>query len=388
MGYGPRQDRQLIAAMPGQSLKRRIAAMIAQTGPMPLADYSQLCLFDAAQGYYRSRDAIGAEGDFITAPQISQIFGELAGIWCAAVWQALGKPRQFVLAEAGPGNGTAMADMLRAAASVPGFIDAARVRLIEASPAMIDRQREALANSDADIAWVSDLQELPDGPLILFANEFLDCLPMRQYVKAGNAWLERCVGIDPSGGLVSVLGAGMIDAPQLPNDASRETDGAVFETSPAREAWISALAMRLTEQGGAALIIDYGHGHPGFGDTFQAMRGHGFVDALAQPGTADLTSHVDFAALGEAARIAGANVSKIATQGDFLLAMGLLERAGRLGAGLPRTEQDRISGEVARLAAPDAMGTLFKVLALAGSGNSAALTDLPPFGPTPSTGDD
>ena len=367
--------------MAEQSLKQRIAAMIGQTGPMPLADYMQLSLFDARQGYYPNRQAIGADGDFITAPEISQMFGELVGIWCAAIWQAMGRPDPFLLAEAGPGRGTAMADMLRAASSVPGFTEAARVRLIEASPAMIERQRVALAGYAADMDWLPDLDSLPDGPLILIANEFLDCLPMRQFIKRGDAWLERCIGTDDAGNLIDMLGAGLLDPAHLPPDASAQNDGAAFEMSPAREAWLETLALRLAEQGGAALIIDYGHDRSGFGDTFQAMRGHAPADPLAAPGTVDLTSHVDFAALTRTARGTGATVSPCSTQGAFLLAMGLLERAGRLGANRPASEQERISGEVERLAGPDAMGTLFKVLALAGPADSAAFASIPPFAP-------
>lgn len=361
------------------TLKQRIATMIAHTGPMPLADYMQLCLFDPEQGYYSNETAIGSAGDFVTAPQVSQMFGELIGVWCASVWEAMDRPDPFILAEAGPGHGTMMADMLRATASVKGFRRAARVRLIEAGATMANRQRKALAGVDADIEWMETPDRLPDGPLILVANEFLDCLPVRQFVKAGPVWRERCIGQSENGELSSVLGSAVLDADLLPADADREPDGAVFERAPAREAWTADLAARLAAGRGAALLIDYGHDRPGFGDTFQAMRGHAYADPLAEPGAADLTAHVDFEAVSRAASNEGTATSSIVAQGEFLPAMGLLERAGALGAGKPVEVQEGISDAVERLAGPRAMGKLFKVLALADHDTAQGLSGLPPF---------
>ena len=359
--------------------------MIRASGPMPLADYMQICLHDPAQGYYSSRKAIGSEGDFVTAPEISQMFGELIGVWCASVWQAMGAPASFTLAEAGPGKGTLMADLLRAGQSAPGFIDAAKVRLIEASPLMMGEQRKALASFEGKIVWVDSTDDLLKEPLILVANEFLDCLPLRQFVKSGPVWRERCVGFDESGGLTTVLGTTTLPTEFLPPGHENEPDGAVFEVSPAREARVSGLAQHLMEAGGAALLIDYGHTETGFGDTFQAMRGHAYADPFAEPGRVDLTSHVDFLALAAIVTATGLTAPPLVTQSQFLLAMGLLERAGQLGhGGTPKT-QERVTAEVQRLAGPEAMGSLFKVLSMADNRTANRLSELPPFSSAPST---
>lgn len=359
--------------------------MIRISGPIPLPSYMQLCLHDPAQGYYANRNAIGTAGDFITAPEISQMFGELIGVWCVSVWQAMGSPSSFVLAEAGPGKGTLMADLLRAATPVPGFRDAAKIRLIEASPLMIEQQKGRLGGCGYDVQWCNSLDGLPGGPIILVANEFLDCLPMRQFVKSGDIWRERCIGLDDHGKLVNVLGAAALEATRLPDLHEAEPDGAVFETAPARQAWIEQLATRINTEGGAALLIDYGHAASGFGDTFQAMRSQKYAEPLTEPGNADLTSHIDFAAVAEAAQNTGSVVSPTITQAQFLLAMGLMERAGSLGEGKDDAQQREISLAVERLASPEAMGELFKVLALADPSTAGKLAGLPPFAPAPST---
>lgn len=360
-------------------LERRIARLVEAGGPMSLADYMHLAMADPVHGYYASRTAIGAGGDFVTAPEVSQMFGELVGVWCASVWLAAGSPAPFVLAEIGPGKGTLMADLLRATARVPGFHEAARVRLVETSPAMRAAQQQALACFGLDIGWRLTMDELDAHPLLLVANEFLDVLPVRQYVKAGGAWRERCVVAGDDGRLSTVLGAGVVDPALLPAGHRDEPDGAVFEHAPAREAWAAQLAEKLGERGGAALLIDYGHGASGFGDTFQAMRGHAAADPFEEPGKADLTAHVDFARLAEAVTAAGALASQVRTQGDFLLAMGLAERAGRLGRGKSAEEQTRIRLQAERLALPDQMGSLFKTMALCAPGWRAATGALPPF---------
>jgi len=360
-------------------LAHRIARLIEADGPMGLASYMALCLGDPRDGYYERREAIGRTGDFITAPQVSQMFGEMIGVWCLAAWSALGRPKRLVLAEAGPGNGTLMADLLRATKRFPEFAAALDIRLIETSEAMIARQREALPGVAA--RWHMRLDELPEGPLLLVANEFLDALPVRQFVKSGRHWRERCVGLDADGRLQWVLGAATIDAGLLPPGHEAEGDGAVYEVSPAREAWVQSLSERLARDSGMALLVDYGHAQSGFGDTFQAVAGHAFADALAEPGMADLTSHVDFSALARAAQ--GIDAPAIATQGDFLLATGLAERAGALGARADEATRERLRGEAERLARPGRMGSLFKVLALASLPAGAAPADFPPFAMRP-----
>ncbi|MCU0790723.1 MAG: SAM-dependent methyltransferase, partial [Nitratireductor sp.] len=328
--------------MPENALKQRLARLIEATGPVSLAQYMHIAMADPRHGYYANRTAIGGSGDFITAPEVSQMFGELIGVWCAGAWQAMGSPANFLLAEAGPGRGTMMRDMLRAAATVPGFVESASVRLIETSPAMIASQRERLEALAPDIAWVERLEDLPAGPLILVANEFLDVLPVRQFVKAKGVFRERCIALGPQGRLASALGSAIADDSLLPQGHEAEPEGSVFESSPAREAWVETLAMRLAESGGAALLIDYGHARSGFGDTFQAMRDHAHVDPLAEPGLADLTSHVDFEAVTKAAIRGGAAASPVIAQGEFLMRMGIAQRAGRLGAGKPAGHQDAI----------------------------------------------
>lgn len=362
-------------------LARRLRRLIAAHGPISLAEYMQACLADPEHGYYARRETIGIEGDFITAPEISQIFGELIGIWCVETWRRLGRPSPFALVEAGPGRGTLMRDCLRAAAIDRGFCDAARVVLVETSSAMREHQTGMLEHAittGVTVSWTANLDNLPVMPVILLANEFLDALPFRQYVKRGPLWHEAGIGTGSQEGgdrFERQLLAANADPSILPSGAADEPDGAVFEHAPAREAAIRQMASYLIAHGGAALIIDYGHTISGFGDTFQAVAGHRHADPFERPGEQDLTSHVDFARLGEAARAEGIANCRFATQGEFLLAMGLLERAGALGADMDAEGRNAISEAVERLAGPKAMGTLFKVM-----GFSHPPLDLPGLG--------
>jgi SAM-dependent MidA family methyltransferase len=345
-------------------LHERIVRLIEANGPLPLAEYMHLCLADPAQGYYARIPEIGARGDFVTAPEVSQMFGELIGVWCVAMWRAVGSPRRFVLAEAGPGNGTLLADLLRAARRFEGFAEAADVCLIETGMALAARQRALLAPLHPRLTWARDLSALPQGPLVFIANEFLDALPVRQYVKSAGLWRERCVGLESGGALCWRLGPRL--APVLPAGNEVEPDGAVFEHAPARESFVATLAGRLAGDGGAALLIDYGHAESGFGDTFQAVRNHRFADPLDAPGAADLTSHVDFAAIARAAMARAIAVSPVTSQGEFLSAMGMEKRARALARADPAAEP-HIRAAATRLVSPDAMGALFKVLALYGT---------------------
>jgi len=338
------------------SLKARLEAEIAATGPIDVAAFMARCLFDPEDGYYATRPALGERGDFITAPLVSQMFGELIGLWLVETWRAMGAPRPFVLAEAGPGDGTLMADVLRAARLEPAFGAAAELWLIEASAPLKARQAERLAH--ARPSWATSLAELPaDAPLLLVANELLDCLPARQFQRTGRGWAERVIGLDARGALAFGLRpAALADAPQdVPS-------GAVIERSTAQEAFATALAERLLAQGGAALLIDYGRGEPGIGDTLQALQGHAKVCPLAAPGAADLTVHADFPAVLAAARREGARAGLL-TQGEFLRRLGIEARA----AALQRARPDRaevIARQLQRLVAPDQMGELFKAAAI------------------------
>jgi SAM-dependent MidA family methyltransferase len=346
------------------SLRRRIAELIAETGPIPVSHYMALCLFDPADGYYTTREPFGAKGDFTTAPEVSQMFGELVAVWLASAWQTQGAPKEAVLAEIGPGRGTLMRDMLRTLARIAPELTQ-RVALIETSPRLVEVQKQTLGGTAA--TWHRDIAELPAAPLFIVGNELFDAIPIRQFVKTPQGWRERCVAIDADGGLAFVAGPGTTDI-ELPDAAS----GAIFEIAPARTALMQRIAERIARHGGAGLFIDYGHLASGVGDTLQAMRAHAYVDVLATPGAADLTSHVDFAELAAAAR--GARLeTRMMTQARFLLGMGLVERAGQLGAGSDAALQERLRSEVERLAAPAQMGDLFKVLMVGKS-----ITGLPP----------
>ncbi|MBB3933131.1 NADH dehydrogenase [ubiquinone] 1 alpha subcomplex assembly factor 7 [Kaistia hirudinis] len=347
-------------------LALRLAARIARDGPLTIADYMDACLGDPQHGYYMTRDPFGTAGDFVTAPEVSQMFGELIGLWAVNAWQQMGAPSPFILAELGPGRGTLMADALRAARLVPAFETAARIVLVETSPRLTLLQRERLAGHE--VVWLRAVDAIPAGPAIILANEFFDALPVHQFVRAGGGWSERCVALE--GGALAFQ---LRPAPDFEGPAD-VADGETVEIAAISGAIMSELAARIARDGGAILAIDYGHEGAGHGDTLQALRAHAFDPPLAHPGEADLTVHVDFARLAEAARAAGAVPARLMTQGAFLLALGLVERAGRLGAGKPAPVQDEIRSAVERLAAPGAMGDLFKVLCV-----TAPDLHLPPF---------
>ncbi len=339
-------------------LGRRIKSLIEANGPMSIADYMGLCIGDPEHGYYATRDPFGARGDFVTAPEVSQMFGEIIGAWLVHCWRMIGAPSPARLVELGPGRGTLMADILRVAAKAPDFRDAITVDLVETSPTLRTRQTETLALAEVEISWHASFAEVPRGPLLLVANEFFDALPVRQFVRAEGAWRERVVGLDGSGRLAFGIGPGVLgEGPDAP-------DGAIFEIRPAADAIVAEIARRIAEENGAALIVDYGHAETGMGDTLQAVSGHRYVDPLAAPGEADLTAHVDFAALGRGAAAGGAAVHGPIPQGEFLTALGLFHRMEKLGANADATGRAALSAAVERLTGSAAMGTLFKALAV------------------------
>lgn len=354
-------------------LAEKLVARIRTNGPMTVAEYMAACLGDPEYGYYMRREPFGRDGDFVTAPEVSQMFGELIGAWTMLAWEAMGAPSPFVLAELGPGRGTLMADLLRAARVRPAFGAAARIHLVETSPRLRDRQRTTLADVGTPVTWCQGIDDLPSGALLVIANEFFDALPVHQFVRAADGWAERMVGADDDGGLT--FGLRPADGPVSAVDSAPPPEGAVVETSPAASAIVAALAGRIARDGGAGLFIDYGYEGPAFGDTLQAVRQHGYDAPLAVPGDADLTAHVDFGALSESARDAGAAVRPLMTQAAFLLRMGLAERASQLGRGKDRKTQETITAAVNRLCGPDEMGTLFKVMAIAQPGLALAVFD-------------
>jgi SAM-dependent MidA family methyltransferase len=319
---------------------------------MTVGDYMQACLHDPEDGYYATRPALGAAGDFITAPLVSQMFGELIAAWAADLWTQLGEPGRLRLVELGPGDGTLMSDVVRAARRWPGFAAAIELLLVETSPVLRARQAERVTGR-----WIETLADLQPGPpVVILANEFLDCLPIEQAVCAGGVWRERRIGLAADGSLGFVI-AEPVD---WPADAAPE--GAVAERSPARARLAAEASGVVLASGGAALFIDYAT--DGRGDTLQALSGHRKVSPLAAPGAADLTASVDFTAFLAAAEAPGFGP---VSQGAFLDRLGLEARAAALAAAHPERAA-QIARQKARLAAPEAMGELFQVVALASAG--------------------
>ncbi len=350
-------------------LAARLLKRIARQGPITVAEYLAEALTHPRQGYYMTGDPFGARGDFVTAPEISQMFGEMIGLWCADTWQHLGTPAALTLIELGPGRGTLLADLLRAARVVPGFREALDLHLVEVSPALRALQAQSLDGVGA--TWHQSLAEVPQGrPLLVIANEFFDALPVRQFERTPEGWRERLVGLTPEGDdLAFGLSPPAPYAEALVSEALRAAaPGAVAEVAPAALSVAAEIGRRLVEDGGAALIADYGYAAPDGRPTLQALRRHRREDVLAAPGEADLTAHVDFGALARAAREAGAEAWGPLPQGDFLDALGIATRASRLAAGATPEEAAEVRAALHRLTAPEEMGTLFKVLVLTAPG--------------------
>lgn len=356
------------------ALRDLLIEHIRADGPMTISEYMSACLTHPQHGYYPRRDPFGRRGDFITAPDISQMFGEMLGLWALACWREMafaGAPR---LVELGAGRGTMMADAVRAIAKVAGGIDAIVIDIVEISPLLRERQQQSLASLPVNPRWHEAFDDVPAGPFVLLANEFLDCLPVRQWQRRAGQWYERLVGVDREGQLA--MGQAPVPVSVLPLDVGHldMQDGMIIEHSQAAHRLIEKVAARTLTGPGVALFIDYGSLRSGFGDTLQAVSAHRFVDPLAEPGLADLTVHVDFDALGATARRAGASIGGPVTQGTFLSALGITERAARLAAGKPAAMAQEIFSQLDRLIAPAQMGDLFKVM-----GISAGAVALPPF---------
>ena len=355
--------------MPPTALERRLIRRLQATGPISVASYMAEVLTSPDGGYYSGgeggdRDPFGASGDFVTAPEISQMFGELLGLWCAEAWQRIGEPDPVTLAELGPGRGTLMADALRAAKMLPGFDRALRVHLVEVSRALRHKQAEALG---ARIAGFHDQAgDLPEGPAIVIANEFFDALPVRQFERTERGWSERMVAYDPDQDrLVFALGAPSQNAAAYVPAHLRETaePGAVFELAPSALSIASELGRRVATHGGAVILVDYGRSETRLEATLQAVRRHERADVLSAPGTADLTAHVDFPLLAQAAREAGAEVHGPVPQRDFLQGLGLDQRAQILKRQASPEQRDQIDAGHHRLTSEDQMGTLFQAMA-------------------------
>jgi SAM-dependent MidA family methyltransferase len=319
---------------------------------------------------------LGSSGDFTTAPEISQMFGELIGLWMLEIWHAIGRPSPCRLVELGPGRGSLMADLLRATRVLPDFKAATTVHLVETSPALRQKQQAALGSSGFSLHWHDRLEDVPEGPVLLVANEFFDALPVRQFLSTELGWCERLVGLDGERlifGLRPEAEQGLGETPRV---------GDVLEWPATSIDVMGELARRLERDGGAALILDYGYWGPAYGDTLQALKQHAFVDPLAEPGEADLTTHVDFHRLAQAALAGRARAHGIATQGDFLQALGIEARAAALKARATPAQAADIEQALARLTerGRTGMGELFKVLAVTDRGieNVPALPALSP----------
>jgi SAM-dependent MidA family methyltransferase len=348
-------------------LEREIRRLIKVAGPMPVSRYMQLALAHPEHGYYTTRDPLGRDGDFITAPEVSQMFGELLGLWTAQVWKLMGSPKNFNIVELGPGRGTMMADALRAIRVAPALHQTAQVHLVEINPVLRDKQKSALADSKVAVNWYNSIDDVPNGPVVVLANEYFDALPVHQAVKQASGWHERTVEINDDG--LFVYGAAPEPIPRfdmlMPAVARLAPVGAVFEWRSHDE--IIKLARRLRKPHGVALIIDYGHVRSDAGDTLQAIAGHSFADPLKAPGTADLTAHVDFEALGRGAEDGGARLHGPAEQGVFLQRLGIETRARTLKAKASQQVAEKIDKALERLTGGgrENMGSLFKVLGIA-----------------------
>jgi SAM-dependent MidA family methyltransferase len=345
-----------------QDIRRRIEA----AGPMPVSEYMALCLADPTHGYYLTRQPIGAAGDFVTAPEVSQMFGELIGLWAVAVWQQMGSPENLRIIELGPGRGTLMKDAMRAAAVTPAFRAAAVLDFVEISPQLCAQQEQAIDGTGIPAFWHASLDQVPPGPAIVIANEFFDALPVSQAVKVKNRWHCRTVRIAEGR-----LAFGIADEPipqferTVPELVRQAGDGEIFEWRTGTVAM--ELGRRIMREPGAALVIDYGHSDSALGETFQAVGLHAYADPLAAPGTFDLTAHVDFEALAHSVESMGAKAFGPISQAELLRRLGIDTRAAALKAGVPRAKAFEIDAALARLTGHGrtGMGRLFKAAAFA-----------------------
>ncbi len=352
---------------PPTGLETRLAAMIEACGPIGVDAFMAQALYDPQAGYYATQLPLGSGGDFTTSPEISQIFGELVGLWVAQSWLDLGSPKPFNLIELGPGRGSLMADMLRVCQRVPGFMDAVKIHLVETNSALRDLQRLALGSIPA--TWHARLEDVPLGASFIVANEFLDCLPVRQFVRGEQGWHEKLVGLNQAGRLTFGLGPIL---PEVPICARANDEvGAVREFAPGLPALVEALAQRLRAACGRALIIDYGDLSNEPGDSFQALYRHTKTHPLDHVGTADLTAHVDFTTLISLAKASGLGTTGPASQRQFLQSLGIEARRDALIRANPHCESD-LTESVERLIGEAHMGGLFHVVALESPLNAAA----------------
>jgi NADH dehydrogenase [ubiquinone] 1 alpha subcomplex assembly factor 7 len=334
-----------------------IDAQIRANGPMSVAEYMSLCLGHPRRGYYTSGDPLGAAGDFVTAPEISQMFGELIGFFFVNLWQQMGEPPSFTLLELGPGRGTLMQDALRAASRATGFTNALHLQLFEGNPDLRAQQATRLGQDNP--YWANEIDAVADDPLFVVANEFFDALPIRQFVKAGDGWHERQIGLR-DGRRMFGLSPALLVSNAMPAEVSEAEPGSVLEVGIAAAEAMARLSTKISALGGAILAIDYGYARTQTGETLQAVRDHKFVDPLEVPGDADISAHVNFGALREVAARAGLTLEPLTSQGEWLTRLGIDERTSALARANP-AQAAAVAAQRDRLVAPDQMGDLFKV---------------------------
>jgi len=333
---------------------------IADTGPISIFEFMEMALAHPKFGYYQKTDPFGKSGDFITAPEISQMFGELIGLWCVDCWVKLGEPAHFHLIELGPGNGTLMSDALRSSALAPKFLKAVKIHMVETSDRLQRIQRQNL--SSYEVQWHSEIPKIEDGPLIVIANEFFDALPIQQFVHHQGNWFERLITIKDN--FFSYTKAEKPTETGLFNFSENTVfeEKGIAEVNPLARKIVSCLATMILAQGGAALCIDYGPMTSTMGDSFQAVKNHKFVDALQAPGSADLTAHVDFEVLSNIAENEGCTPLSLSTQGRFLERLGIEARVWQLSKDASTEQKEKIANDLKRLVSTQEMGTLFKAL--------------------------
>jgi NADH dehydrogenase [ubiquinone] 1 alpha subcomplex assembly factor 7 len=390
------------SSSPGRTLTplaRKLAARIAASRPVSFHDYMHACLYDPEHGYYKKKVPLGRGGDFITAPEISQVFGELIGLWAGETWRLMGQPDEIRLIELGPGRGTLMADALRALRVLPGFLKSVTVHLIETSEALQGAQKAALASVPCPVFWHCEISQVPAGAAVIIANEFLDCLPVRQYVfkAATRLWHERMVTFE-AGGFKFELNPDGVETPPHPcpspargegssaqspsplageggahrvpgeGDSQEAEDGAILEIRPGTAAILEAFAARAALAPFAALIVDYGYSRQSSGDTVQAVSRHHYAGLFERPGDADLTAHVDFSGLIRQAQALGLGTCGPMPMGEWLLRLGLEARAGQLLSRVSAERAQEIRSRISRLVDPKQMGALFKAVIFSGGG--------------------
>jgi len=352
------------------NLEKHIKDLINKDGAMTIAQYMSLALTHEKYGYYRKNKAIGKEGDFITAPEISQIFGELIGVWMATCWKGTGSP-EATLVELGPGRGTLMSDILRSTNKVGGFHDKIEVHLVEINEQLIEAQKESL--SDYDVRWHTDLSDLPEKPMFLIANEFFDALPIHQFIKTKDGWRERLVYLNEDNNLAyKTSSEETLNCKMIPKRLNDLDEGYMYEASPQSIKIIKDIAQHIAKYNGAALIIDYGYYNNSFSDSLQAVKNHQFYDPLKTPGEVDITAHVNFTRLGKEAEKIGARAQGNVTQGDFLANMGIEIRAHMLAKHADEKMLKELESQINRLISPQEMGALFKCLALTNNNSAPA----------------